>query len=357
MKDLIYALLVFLAAFTSAAVMTGVVRKLALRKGILDVPNERSSHFTVTPRGGGLAVAAVVLSGIALLALAGTTSHHFLVATIGGGGLVATVGWLDDTRHVPARWRFLVHAVAAGMAVAMLGGTQWLGAAAASSILQAVCATLAFLGLIWATNLYNFMDGIDGLAASTAVIAGLAATALLWRASSPELAFTALLLAAASAGFLVWNWAPARIFMGDCGSGLLGFLFGTLALASANASAVSILAWLTLFGAFLADATITLMRRVARGEPWYTAHRSHAYQRAVQYGWSHGRVTRSAVALNLILVSLAVTGEVYPEVRFATATAALAILGTVYAVIERHCPMHPRARREAVKDRRAESSK
>jgi Fuc2NAc and GlcNAc transferase len=168
------------------------------------------------------------------------------------------------------------------------------------------------------------MDGLDGLAASEAVMVGLAAGGLLlWRGQG-GLAFLAWTTAAASAGFLWWNWPPARIFMGDVGSGYLGFLLGTLALASERAGAVPALVWLVLVGLFFMDATATLIRRTLRRERWYVAHRAHAYQQALRLGWSHARVTRGAILVNVALAALATLAVAAPRWTVAVAIAAAA---------------------------------
>ncbi len=170
-----------------------------------------------------------------------------------------------------------------------------------------VGSLLAVVGIAWLTNLYNFMDGIDGLAAGEAVSVGLVGCGLLAFAGADGMALAALSLAAAAGGFGVFNWPPAKIFMGDVGSGLLGFAFGVLALASERAGAVPLMVWMMLLAAFIVDATATLIRRVVNGERWFEAHRSHAYQRAVQMGYSHRDVTLAVMGLN-VLLAIAATG-------------------------------------------------
>jgi Fuc2NAc and GlcNAc transferase len=198
---------------------------------------------------------------------------------------------------------------------------------------------MAALAIAWCANLYNFMDGIDGLAATEAVVVGGAGGLLLLRAGAPDLALIALLSAAASTGFLVWNWPPAQIFMGDAGSGLLGFLFGALAVVSVKRGVLSPSVWLLLLGVFLFDATATLVRRFLAGERWYSAHRLHAYQRAVQSGLSHRTVTGSVLALNCALASLAVLVALHPEWTLASLAVATALLLGSYLTVEHRRPM------------------
>lgn len=325
-------------AFLASVGLAGLVRRYALARALLDIPNERSSHSAPTPRGGGLAIVVVVLVGLVALALAGWVGPRVAAALTGGGGMVAAVGWLDDRRGVSAAGRLTVHAAAAAWTVAWLRGLPDLTVGAGSVHLGPAGSLLAVLAIAWATNLYNFMDGIDGLAAAEAVIVGLVATLLL-STREPSLALVAILVLAAAAGFLFWNWPPARLFMGDVGSGFLGFLFGALAVASENARALPALLWLVLLGPFFVDATLTLLRRMVRGERWLTAHRSHAYQRAVQAGWSHGRVTGVVIGLSAVLGVLGSFAARDPALLGAVLAAACGILGALYVVIERWRPM------------------
>lgn len=334
------ALVVGIAAFLASAGLSELARRYALARALIDVPNERSSHSVPTPKGGGLAIALVVLGGLALLSTLGQVGPHVAVGLGGGGGLVAVVGWLDDHRGLSASVRLTVHVVAAAWTVAWLGGMPDLTVGEGALHLGLPGAILAVLGVVWATNLYNFMDGIDGLSAAEAVAVGLVG-ALLLAPREPSLAFVALLLAAAAAGFLVWNWPPARLFMGDVGSGFLGFLFGGLSVATENAHALPVLVWLVLLGPFFVDATVTLIRRVVRGEGWQVAHRAHAYQRAVQAGWSHGRVTGMVVALSAAL-GLAASLVVRNQALLGPVLGGAAcVLGVIYLVVERWRPMPP----------------
>jgi Fuc2NAc and GlcNAc transferase len=326
------------AAFLASAGGSALARRYALARSLLDVPNERSSHAVPMPRGGGIAIALVVLVGLGLLAMFGAVAPRLAVAFGGGGALVAVVGWLDDRRGLPASARLVAHVAAAAWTVAWLQGMPDLTVGARAVHLGLAGALLAMLGVVWATNLYNFMDGIDGIAAAEAVVAGLAG-ALLLASREPSLALVALLVAAAAGGFLVWNWPPARLFMGDVGSGFLGFLFGGLAVASENAHVLPALIWIVLLGPFFADATVTLIRRMVRGERWLAAHRSHAYQRAVQAGWSHRKVT-SAVAV--LTAALGLFGSLVTRNAAFLAPVLLVsagVLGAIYLVVERWQPM------------------
>lgn len=275
--------------------LTAAARRHALAHQVLDLPNARSSHVLPTPRGGGIAIVLSFLAAVAVLAVSGTVSPAVAVAHLGAGLLVAAVGFVDDLRGLSARWRLLAHFAAAAWAL------YWLGVANLAHALPLplwLLLPLAAVALAWLLNLYNFMDGIDGLAGIEALtVAGSLALLAAW-AGSGELAVLALALALAAAGFLRWNWPPAKIFMGDVGSGFVGCAFGLLLL---QAAAEPRLLWagVLLLGVFIVDATVTLLRRLLRGERAGEAHRSHAYQRAARRLRSHRSVSLTVAAINL----------------------------------------------------------
>jgi Fuc2NAc and GlcNAc transferase len=321
--------------------LTSLVRSYALRRRILDHPSSRSLHSVPTPRGGGLAIVAVVLAATAVLGGTGALPPGVAPAVLGGGALVAWIGWRDDVATVTPGLRAGVHAVAALWALWWLGGLPSLQIGSTAVSFGHWGWLIGILVIVWAVNLYNFMDGIDGLAGAETLSVGVGAGALLLAAGASGLGLLSLALAAAGGGFLLWNWAPARIFMGDVGSGFVGFLVGTLAVASERSGGLPLLVWILLGGAFVLDATVTLIRRMARGERWYAPHRSHAYQRLVQHGWSHARITVAIVVANMVLFALA--ASVYSRVeRLPGALAAgFAILTACYLMIERRAPMAP----------------
>lgn len=279
-----------------ALVLTGLLRRYALARSLLDVPNARSSHSVPTPRGGGVAIVLAFLLGLPLLG----ELHGGLAWSLYGAGLgVALLGFLDDHGHIAARWRLLGHFAAAFWVLFWLGGLPplpvfghalepgWLG------------YPLGALYLVWLLNLYNFMDGIDGIASVEAICVCLGGALLHLLLGDASPAMPMLLMAAAVAGFLFWNFPPARIFMGDAGSGFLGIALGILSLHAAWQAPQLLWSWLILLGVFIVDATWTLLRRLLRGEKLYQAHRSHAYQHAAQRHGAHRPVTLVVAALNL----------------------------------------------------------
>lgn len=297
----------YLIALILAAVLTGLLRRYALATRLLDMPNARSSHNSPTPRGGGLSIVMVFLLGLPVLSWMGVLNTEAMRAIFGAGVLVALMGFLDDHGHIPARWRLLAHFLGAAWGLYWLGGLPPLELPFPSSSLGAHTIDLGWLGqilgifyLVWLLNLYNFMDGIDGLASIEAITVCLGGALLyllmpeaIGQWSSP------VLLAITVAGFLFWNFPPARIFMGDAGSGFLGIVLGLFSIQAAWIAPQFFWSWLILLGVFIVDATWTLIRRFLRGEKIYEAHRSHAYQYASRYYGSHKKVSLFIGVINV----------------------------------------------------------
>jgi Fuc2NAc and GlcNAc transferase len=322
------ALIGVLSLLLSAA-LTRIVRSVSWAHGLLDVPNERSLHSATMPRGGGMSI--VITATLAMLALRyiGAIRTDTLLALLVGGTAVAVIGFVDDRHRVPAGIRLAVHVAAAVAALAWLGGLPPLALGGRVVDLGWVGHALALLGIVWILNLFNFMDGIDGLAASQAVFmaCGGALLSLLYAPNSDVLA-AGIVIAAASLGFLAWNWPPATIFMGDVGSGYLGYVIAVLAVAATRSNPAAVWVWLILGGAFFVDATLTLVRRAMRGERVHQAHRGHAYQRLATRWGSHRRVTLAVILLNFAwLLPCAIFAGCYPR------AASWAVLGALAPLI------------------------
>jgi Fuc2NAc and GlcNAc transferase len=320
-----------ISALAAAALLTQLVRAMAVGSGVVDIPNERSSHGVPTPRGGGLAIVLVMTAGVVVLWLRSAVRIELLWALVGGGLAVALVGFVDDRRSLSAATRLTVHFAAALWALAWLGGLPALRLGDHLVSLGWLGYVLGAFGVVWAINLFNFMDGIDGIAASEAIFVALAGALLnLPLAADPGVAFAALVFAAACGGFLLWNWPPARIFLGDVGSGYLGYVIVVLAMAATRDNPVALWVWLILGGAFFVDATVTLVRRTLRNERVHEAHRSHAYQWLARRWGSHRGVTLALVAVNLFwllpFAVLAVTRPGYAGTAVIMALAPLAVL-------------------------------
>lgn len=288
-----------LAILILSLLMTAALRRYALVRSVIDVPNARSSHTVPTPRGGGVAIVLSFLLSLVTLMLDGFEQSSTLVAIGGGGALIAVIGFMDDHGHIAARWRLLGHFAAAAWILVWIGGLAPLPLFGWTLDLGLLGGLLAAVYLVWLLNLYNFMDGIDGIASVEAITASLSAALLYWLSGLNGPAVLPLLLAAAVGGFLFWNFPPAKIFMGDAGSGFIGIVLGGLSLQAAWVSPPMFWCWLILLGVFIVDATYTLVRRLLRGDKVYEAHRSHAYQFASRQYGKHMPVTLAVAALNL----------------------------------------------------------
>lgn len=332
MLQVVVAAVVGAAIFAGSYLLTAAVRRWALGRGVLDRPNHRSSHSHPTPRGGGISFVVITQAFLCFLYWRYPEQRPVWLA-LAGGLPVAAIGWLDDVRRLPSPVRLTVHLAAAAWAVYWLGGLPLLETGRGALRLGPIGSPLAVVGIAWSVNLYNFMDGIDGLAAGQAVVAGAVGGGLLLLSGALPMALFAGVLALAVAGFLVWNYPRARIFMGDVGSGYLGYLFGTLALASENHGGMPLLVWVLLLGPFVVDATATLVRRMVRREKWWEPHRTHAYQLAVQRGFSHAQVTGAVLVLDGLMAVLALVAwwrsEVLPIVCTLALSGLLGLWGSV----------------------------
>ncbi|KAB0498503.1 MraY family glycosyltransferase [Pseudomonas moorei] len=283
-----------------ALFLTGALRQYALARSLIDVPNARSSHVVPTPRGGGVSIVVSFLVALMLSASMDAVTWPMTWALMGAGVGIAILGFLDDHGHIVARWRLLGHFIAAIWALYWLGGLPPLTFFGLVFDLGWIGHVLAAFYLVWLLNLYNFMDGIDGIASVEAICVCLGATLLYWLTGYGAFALLPLLLAFAVSGFLYWNFPVARIFMGDAGSGFLGITLGLLSLQAAFIAPQLLWSWLILLGVFIVDATWTLFRRLLRGEKVYEAHRSHAYQFASRQYKKHLPVTLTVGVVNLV---------------------------------------------------------
>ncbi|MDD3619868.1 MAG: glycosyltransferase family 4 protein [Desulfobulbaceae bacterium] len=307
-------LLLLNAVFLVSCAGTWGLKALAPRCGLVDVPNRRSSHDQPTPRGGGLPLVLGFYLGSGYLALRGGTAIPHLLG-LGACGLgIAATGLADDVYRLSPAKRIVLHFACTAAAVYFFLPVEEVFGSSGGVVPLFVVRILLVVGIVWLLNLYNFMDGIDGIAGGEAVSAALGAGfILLLKGETADHLPLLLVLAAAALGFLVWNLPPAGIFMGDAGSGFLGFCFGILAILTAAATGLNLWSWSILLGAFVSDATVTLVVRLMRGEKIYQAHRSHAYQILARRTGSHGRVTLWYMGANwLFLFPLAVLAAFHP---------------------------------------------
>lgn len=331
--------LLIAASGTASVLLTGFVRAYALRHDLLDTPNERSSHTHPTPHGGGLGVLAASILGVAAGVALGFIEFHDALTLSVGMAALGIVGWLDDTRGTLAGVRLVVQVAVAFWTLYMFGGLPVIRIGTATFNVGAAGYVLGVLGIVWSINLYNFMDGIDGFAGSqAAIIFGTASLLFLYRGNT-SLAAVAAIFAAASLGFLAWNWPPAKIFMGDVGSGAIGYLVCGLAIASENRRSVPLFVFAILGAIFIADSTVTLVRRVKRGNRKIEAHRDHAYQRLARAFGSHRPVTVGAAAAASVLAVLGTIATVSPRLLVPAFIAAIIFVAILLTLTEKKAPM------------------
>jgi UDP-N-acetylmuramyl pentapeptide phosphotransferase/UDP-N-acetylglucosamine-1-phosphate transferase len=282
--------------------------KWAVKENILDIPNERSSHTEPIPRGGGSVIVILTLGGLLLFQILGYCgSWRVVLGFLAGACLIAGVSWVDDLHSLPIGLRFSAHGLAAILGIASCGYWHTVSFPLLGPIhLGLLGLPLTFFWIVGLTNAYNFMDGIDGIAGGQAMVAGLWWSIFGWLCQQPLLLVLGLFLACSSMGFLVHNWPPARIFMGDVGSAFLGYSFAMLPIM-ANYSlnpdggwAGSFLAGILITWPFLLDTTFTFSRRLYNGEDVFRAHRSHIYQRLVIAGYSSGLISLLYIGLNIM---------------------------------------------------------
>jgi UDP-N-acetylmuramyl pentapeptide phosphotransferase/UDP-N-acetylglucosamine-1-phosphate transferase len=293
----LFVLLSVGCAFGISCLLSRFFSRPDARLQILDYPNERSLHEIPTPRTGGLAIWIGSAAGVGMAVGAfGTSSRLGLIGV--AALVVGLVSIVDDRSHVPVWSRLLAHAFAAGLLLAAGLGLRSIGFLNTTHALSGVIEPLlTVLFVVWLINLYNFMDGMDGFAGGMAVF-GFGTLGLLGiLAGDGYFAAVSWAIAAAAGGFLVWNFPPARIFMGDTGSSVLGLMAAALSLWGDGRGLFPLWLAILVFSPFVVDATVTLIRRAARGERVWEAHRSHYYQRLVRLGWGHRRTVVLEYAL------------------------------------------------------------
>jgi len=307
-----------MAVLLSFAVTLGLSLLLSSARGhwqILDIPNDRSLHSTPIPRTGGIAI----ITGLAAGLVVAWQLNDPLLASwplLLAAGLLALVALIDDRHDLGAGLRLLIQ-----LGAALL----WLLPAAGGNTGMPLLA-LAVLFIVWMINLYNFMDGMDGFAGGMAVIGFGSFAVLAWQSGDTGLALACGVIVAAAAGFLLLNFPPARLFMGDTGSTVLGLLAAAVILYAHNSGMLPLWLGLLVFSPFIVDASVTLCRRLLRREQVWKAHKSHYYQRLVEAGWGHRRTVLAEYALMLACGGSALVAARLPLALQAVIIAAWAVL-------------------------------
>jgi UDP-N-acetylmuramyl pentapeptide phosphotransferase/UDP-N-acetylglucosamine-1-phosphate transferase len=320
-------IVIFAIVFCASYIGVRIIRKWSLERQLLDIPNERSSHTVPVPHGGGL-----IIVIICLLSYVPITLYAQLHAVEGqpvpfswgyftGAILIALISFIDDIHPISIIWRLLVHSIAAILVIVDVD--TWHGITMLGHLsLGNFGYVLTFIWIVWMVNSFNFMDGIDGLAGLQAVIAGLGWIVLGYILDMPAIYLFSGIIASASLGFLVHNWNPANIFMGDVGSAFLGFTFASLPLLARTIAikspdllpiAAVLFVWFFLF-----DSVVTLVRRALRGERIWTAHREHLFQRLVGSGMSHRAVTIIyGILASILSITILLSVEFRDDISFA----------------------------------------
>lgn len=313
--------------------------RYALKQGLLDIPNSRSSHSQAVPRGGGIVF---VLLWICCL-LGGAIGGWFtgeVAILLPGAFLIALLGFWDDHQPIAANKRLILQLLIASLTVWQMGGVFEIHLLGGSKLHVGWLGTfLAILGLVWSVNTFNFMDGLDGVASIEALTVFGIGGCLLWKAGAVQLAGLAGTLVIAVSGFLVWNWPKARVFMGDVGSYFLGFLVAMFALLADKHYQIPLALWVILYSTFWFDATVTLLRRWGWGENLAIAHREHAYQRLYRAGFSSKQILLGMIGLNSTLASLAVLASFKLHLLKWALVLTIVLLAIVYSMIEKIKPM------------------
>lgn len=336
---------VVLASFAASLLVARIMRGVALRRRLLDRPNDRSAHAHPTPRLGGIGIMSGFLpAACAMAAIERAPAGAWVI--VGATAFISLVGLLDDLRPLPARVRFLAQLVAA---VAVVGSNPAAVRDAWTLIPLplAVVVPLSVLWIVWVTNLYNFMDGIDGIAGGQAVIGGVAIAAAAFALGGTLQGGLTLAMAAAALGFLVLNFPPASIFMGDVGSTPIGFFFASIPFVQGGAALPAEVVLLAL-GLFIFDATTTLVRRLARRERFFQAHRTHWYQRPLALGVPHRAITLASYPGMMFVGAMALA---YPVASPAARWALVAAVVGAFVLYARMVLMLERRQRAAAEAR------
>lgn len=324
----------FASSFVLSWCLTGLLRHYALKNGVLDIPNHRSAHAIPTPRGGGMAFVCCFTAQVLVVFYLQKISLAFCLALALGGAGVALIGFWDDHHSIPAKWRLAGHFLMSVLALYALGGMPDVVSFQTIFLVNIIANCFGLFYLVWLLNLYNFMDGIDGLAAIETISVCLSGAFLYYWQGYYDVVWLPFGFSIVMMGFLVWNFPPARIFMGDAGSGFAGFIIGLLSLQAAMISPRFFWCWLIFSGVFIIDATLTLLNRIRLGYPLHQAHSQHAYQQAARFFYSHKVVTLAVLAINVFwllpIACLVANNSINEVVGFTVAYIPLVVLAIVY---------------------------
>lgn len=325
------SILIIVGVFILSFILTRFIRKWAIKRSIIDHPNERSSHTIPTPRGGGLAIVISWFLGISILYITNHIEAKFFWALAAGLPL-PLVGFLDDIYNLKPSIRSLVQILSATTGLIILGGLKILDLGFININWIWILSPLAVIGIVWSINLFNFLDGTDGYCSMEVIFLGIASIFLV----SYNLVLGVLI--ASVVGFLIWNWPKAKVFMGDVGSTFLGYNIAILAIYYQNTNSLSLITFLIISSVFWFDATLTLIRRKKNKENLSIAHRKHVFQRIVQAGFSHLKLLFWQLSINVLLLSIAFISIKQKEYSLLWLLISLIILFILVKLVDRKKP-------------------
>ncbi|MFA9372827.1 MAG: glycosyltransferase family 4 protein [Poseidonibacter sp.] len=288
--------MIYILLFIISFLLTYFIKNYAIKKSLIAEVTERSSHTVPTPHGGGIAISITWFIGLSYLYFSNQIESNFFYALL-VGIIISIVSFFDDIYELSPKLRLILQSFVSIFGLYFLDGLNTITLGIFDISFSIFTNIFAFFMIIWFINLTNFIDGINGYVGSEFVFLSISGLILFGDAHFAVLAVSVL-------GFLYWNWNKAKIFMGDVGSTLLGYNIAIFTLYYANIESSNLWVWITLFGLFWFDATITLVRRKLNGEKLSQAHKKHAYQRLTQSGWSHFKVTNFSIGLNILIFGL-----------------------------------------------------
>ncbi len=306
-------------------------------KNLVDIPNERSSHEISTPKGGGVSIVVLTLIATAVLLINNSIDIKFAASMILGLSVIATTGFIDDIYNISIFKRVVLYGLSVFASIVILSPEHKVIFGNTYVDIGVMIYFIYALYSFWILNLFNFMDGTDGYAAIQTLTTAIFSWVMLGSMLSANENMLLLIVFASTLGFLVWNWSPAKIFMGDVGSCSIGFIFALFSIYTASEGFLSISVWLILLSPFIGDATFTLLKRIILREKWYHAHNGHAYQKLYQLGMSHKKIGLGLLALNIIFIlPMAYYANFNSEVEFYLLIANYTVIGLIWGFISRY---------------------
>lgn len=304
------------------------------KKNLVDIPNQRSSHKVSTPKGGGISIVTLTLISLIVLLISNSINLEFGVGLAIGLIVIATTGFVDDIYNLSIFKRVVLYGGAVLCSILILSPDQEISFGQNSFQIGVMIYVLYAIYSFWILNLFNFMDGTDGYAAIQTLTTSLFSWILLGSLVSPNESTLLLIVFSATLGFLVWNWSPAKIFMGDVGSCSIGFIFAIYSIFTVTEGSLSLSVWLILLSPFIGDATFTLLKRVVLREKWYHAHNGHAYQKLYQTGINHRKIAIGLLVFNILFIfPMAYHAHFNNELELYLLVANYAIIGLIWSFI------------------------